>query len=491
MNFFFLCSDDETRGDGGHHFDGHAIGYFHAASIDVVCNTPLEHDIVIVDEAIGNLGNLFVQTAQWLHNLTTEAHQNYGEKREVSESFLQVVAGDELHLEQTIHRLRKARLLFYVDSALTHASMKALESLYHDFDRVPLEKWLQGVDSRHVRCRLRAQTQEHDHVICNYCQKTTWVHITPIRKIALYDPDLHHRVFTKIEHYQQKAHLIQELLRELLEKGKKNIVYVSSSHSAHLLAREVCIASKSPSRRIPSIGRLTQETVQKDRTSYILLKDKNNETVLTIVTLIVSSALSFIQWDNFHTAYAFVELGRGLPPPVDMVHLSARVRSIATKVLKFNVVCAEPVCDLLGWLYKDARTQDRIVDTTVCNYHDANMEEFKQANEMASTPALARAVIKQMFVKAFTHVIDRYERLVPSMVDVESRSGYCCLPPYSNKRKCQEMLSENHMDIAWAKKRVGRGTDNGVDNTAAEAGKNIAGDLEKEEEKEEEEKKEG
>ena len=45
------------------------------------------------------------------------------------------------------------------------------------------------------------------------------------------------------------------------------------------------------------------------------------------------------------------------------------------------------------------------------------------------------------------------------------------------------------MDIAWAKKRVGRGTDNGVDNTAAEAGKNIAGDLEKKKRKKKKKKK--
>ena len=436
------------------------IGYFHAACINSVNKTPVEHDIIIVDEAIVNLGNLFMQTAKAFYNETKASPVPVGdgeEKEEVKMSenswhrYGQAVEADKACLQGTIERLRKASILFYVDAAFTHASMKALESLYHDCNRVPLNEWLQGVDNRNVRIRLRAQTQGHDHVFCNYYQETTRVHIAPVRKIALYDPDRHHGVFTRIEHYREKADLVNELVRELLEERKKNIVYVSSSRTAQLLARDVDVAIKSRSSLVPSIGVLSAETVEKDQNSYIVLKDKLDKVVLAIVTTIVSCGLSFTQPNYFDTAYAFVELGRGLPPPADMIQLSARVRSLSTKVLKYNVVCSGPICNLLVRLYEEARRRDLIRDTTVYNYHDANTEEFRQANEMASIPALARVIMKQMFVNAFTHITDRNGSLfVPTAVDVVNTGPNRYLPTRGSKLKYAQMckqLPESHVVI--------------------------------------------
>ena len=372
---------------------------------------------------------------------------------------------DKAGLRGTIHRLRKANVLFYVDAAFTHASMKAFESVYHDCHRVPLKEWLQWVDNRRVRARLRAQTTGHDHIFHNYYQKRTMVHIAPIRKIALYDPDRHQGVFTKIEHYPQKADLVNELVRELLEERNTNIVYASSSRTAQLLARDVDVAIKSRSSLVPSIGVLSAETVTKDRNSYIVLKDKLDKVVLAIVTSIVSCGLSFTQPDYFDTAYAFVELGRGLPLPADMIQLIARVRSISTKVLKYNVVCSGPISNRLVQLYEEGRRQELIDDTTIYNYHAAHMKEFKRANEMALTPALARVVMKQMFVDAFTYVTDGDGRsLVPTVVDVVNTSPNRYLPSSGNKRKYQKMcreLPQSHVVIgrSLSKKPVMRSRD--------------------------------
>ena len=232
-------------------------------------------------------------------------------------------------------------------------------------------------------------------------------------------------------------------MRELLEERKTNIVYASSSRTAQLLARDVDVAIKSRSSLVPSIGVLSAETVKKNRNSYILLKDKLDKVVLAIVTSIVSCGLSFTQSDYFDTAYAFVELGRGLPLPADMIQLSARVRSISTKVLKYNVVCSGPICNMLVRLYEEGRRRELIDDTTIYNYHAAHMKEFKQANEMALTPALARVVMKQMFVDAFTYVTDGDGRsFVPTVVDVVNTSPNRYLPSSGNKRKYQNMCRE-------------------------------------------------
>ena len=207
-----ICIDGHENGDNGKD-GGPIMGHFHAACINSVDKTPMEHDIVIVDEAIVNLGNLFMHTAKAFYNLTKTSpipgDDGKTEKEvKVSEASLRkygtAMHRDKACLRGTIHRLRKANVLFYVDAAFTHASMKAFESLYHDCQRVPLNQWLQWVDNRRVRARLRAQTRGHDHIFYNYHQKRTMVHIAPIIKIALYDPDRHQGVFTKIEHYPKK-----------------------------------------------------------------------------------------------------------------------------------------------------------------------------------------------------------------------------------------------------------------------------------------------
>ena len=379
---------------------------FHGACINSAAKTPVSPDVVIIDEAVVNVGNMFICSTQSSRRSTKEDAMN--EK---------AIHRDRDIIEAVIERIRNASVVIYIDAAFSQLLMKTLSLIWSTLSPFAIERY-SGKERRALQLSLSKAKTKFPHTTF-YTDKTCTHNFQVAQDVhlAVYDPGRESGIFTHLHEFTNYQHLKMDIMDSFTSK-KPCIIYTSSARTAIELCTMMKSKGLSPA---PMMTLVTREsTVRTTGGMDKCLNDMNSSHVV-VTSNVMSCGMSFEEQDMFNTAYAVFEFSPYTPPLADMIQLCARVRSISSKTLRYTVISR-------GSRYYAAndtqnvfdRRREELASSPVClAFHELNEAEHTDHINMCQQRGYAAACVKKALKAAFTHMKDPTEPPVVPMYTVD------------------------------------------------------------------------
>lgn len=363
---------------------------FHAACINSAARTPTDPDVVIVDEAVVDVGNMFICSKQCSG---TSGKGNYWNEKAIQH--------DRDMIQAVIDRIRKASVVIYIDAAFTKDIMHAFSMIWSTLTPFSIERYsgntrkiLQASVTR-VKKTKKDVTFYTDNTFAQNCQVSQEV------RIAVYNPCLQSGIFYNLEEFTHYKELKMDIINTIIN-GNTCIVYTSNSRTAAQLINMIKSIGTSP---VPMMTLVTAEFVKQNKDVGKCINDMNTS-VFVAASNVLSCGVSFEQEDMFDTAYAVFDFSLYTPPLSDMIQLCARVRSITSKTLRYTVIsrgCKYHTDRDTKDVFK-LRNEQLSANPVWLAFHKVNEAEYIDHVNMCRQRAYAAACVKNALKTAFTHI---------------------------------------------------------------------------------------
>ena len=418
--YYSVMEDDDT---GGRRYI-HGIqtkpylyntNFFHAACINSAGKTPLHPDVVIVDEAVVDAGNMFIHSTQSSHR-----------SRNGDERTKEYIQYDREMIENVIVRIKNASIVIYIDAAFTKQLLEAFDQILNTFRPFDPNKFLNSKERKHLKQSVRRAMKKNLNArlyVDDSCTRN--LQVTKPVHIAVYDPDKESGVFTQLYEYFDYEQLKSEIMNTIL-KNESCIVYTSCSRTATYL---MTMAKKkaNDANHVPMMTLVTAEMIRTTKDEDKCINDMNSA-YLAVASNVLSCGVSFEQQDMFDKAFAIFEFSCFTPPLSDMIQLCARVRSISSKTLHYIVTSkgSRKACP------RDKSEEDmfalrreELECSPVClQLHKVNEAEHLDHIDMCKQKGYASVCVKKALQQAFTHVKNPAgPHLVPGYTAVRPRAS--------------------------------------------------------------------
>ena len=367
--------------------------YFHAACINSAAKTPLHPDVVIVDEAVVSVGNMFIHSTQSAHR--SKNVDNVSEK---------AIECDRDVIEAVIERIRNASVVIYIDAAFTHQLVSAFSLIWSTAKPLNIENYADR-ERKSLQTSL-TKAGKREPCVTFHTDKTgaQKFEVAENVLIAVYDPGRDSGVFTQLREVINYQQLKMEVMETIYNK-KSCIVYTSSSRAA---AEVTNMVKRKGTALVPMMTLVTSEFVKKNKNLAKCIADMGIS-IFVAASSVLSCGVSFDEQDMFDYAYAMFEFSPNTPPLADMIQLCARVRSISSKTLTYTVISK-------GAQYYAANNdpqniinlrQQKFASSPVLSaLHTLNADEHKYHINMCRQRGYAAACVRNGLWSAFTHIKD-------------------------------------------------------------------------------------
>ena len=390
--------------------DSYNTNVFHAACINSAGKTPLHPDVVIVDEAVVDAGNMFIHSTQAFYR-SRNGHQNTKE----------CIRYDREMIEHVIARIKNASVVIYIDAAFTKEVIETFRLILNtSMPFVPMN-YNKSKDRKQLQLSVwRAKKKNPDSKFYVNDSRTRCFQVMRPIHLAVYDPEKETGMFTQMKEYFDYEQLKSEIIKTI-ENNESCIVYTSCSRTATYL---ITMAKKkaSDNSHVPMMTLVTAEMMKTTKNADKCINDMNSS-YLVFASNVLSCGVSFEQPQMFDKAFAVFEFSAFAPPIGDMIQLCARVRSITTKTLHYIVTSkgasmsssadeSEPDMFVL-------RHQELQCNPVCLQLHKLNEAEYMDHLSMCREKGYASACVRKALQQAFTHVKNPTgPRFVPSYTTV-------------------------------------------------------------------------
>ena len=378
---------------------------FHAACINSAGKTPVNPDLVIVDEAVVDVGNMFI--------CSTQSRRSRKGDSEIE----QAITYDRVMIEAVIERVRNAAVVIYIDAAFTQHIIEAFSLIWSTLKPFNLGRY-SGKERRALRTSLgKAKGKDSGMTFRTDRTGRQKFQVAGDVRLAVYDPARETGIFTQLQEFANYQLLKSNIIASLANH-KSCIVYTSSSRTATDLMTMVKRKGVSP---VPMMTLVTAEFVKQTKDVEKCINDMNSS-VFVAASNVLSCGVSFEQQDMFDTAFAVFEFSPNTPPLADMIQLCARVRSVSSKTLKYTVIsrgskyyASRDSQDVFALRHKE------LAASPVCvAFHKLNEAEHTDHISMCRQRGYAAVCVRRALTAAFTHIRDPKEApVVPEYTIVE------------------------------------------------------------------------
>lgn len=416
---------------------------FHAACINSAAKTPLNPDVVIIDETVVDVANMFMSSNKYLLRSRKDA---LGEN---------AITYDRAITEAVVERIENASIVIYIDAAFTPQIIDAFSLIWNRLTPFCIKKYV-GKERKAWQTSIR-KMEKKKLGMSFYTNKTRTQNfqVAPSVRLAVYDPSKDTGIFSELQEFVSYHHLKTDIMESIAHK-KSCIVYFSSSRSATDLFNVVKSKGLSP---VPMMTLVTGESIKqtKDLAKCMSAMDSS---VLVAVTNVLSCGVSFEKPDMFHMAYAVFEFSPYTPPLADMIQLCGRVRSVSSKTLRYHVTSRGSNQYANKELMQSFKLRDTELAASPVSLalHKLNQAEHIDHVNMSRQRGYAAICVKKALIAAFTHVRDPTQApFIPKHIMMKSLVVSSNLPTKKDmsryKAMCKELPRETTYQLFRSTKR--------------------------------------
>ena len=362
-----------------------AEGNFSTCVINSIAKTHVEHDVVIVDEPVVCTGNFFMDLVA-TESITPK----------------DVEKCDEM-IADLAKRIRHANTVFFIDAAFNRGIGQACEDLYAGHLRPVPGTDLARVLGKNNRAtsvymsKIRAKGEQFMTAAegNKELELNDMVKVSEPRYLAVFNSDeTIPAIFEHLIEYYQWEALVVDLVRNAYRKKEdgsriKSIVYTSSIRVAKQLYMAINTSK-------PNVALITAEVVKQDGRPNTISKVRNSDIVIATPCLGIGS--SWTDHHLFDDAFAFIEYHNAMPNVNDVVQQVARIRSITSRTLRYNVRLPECMAMQQGGVDKDL-----ISTPDVTSFKETYSRTKARDRVIGSFLPLAKHITRRELMKGFAH----------------------------------------------------------------------------------------
>nr|DBA11699.1 TPA_asm: ORF85 [Malaco herpesvirus 4] len=332
---------------------------FVSACINSIECVPQNPDILIVDEIGMSVGNMFLNWNR--HAKDTIDFEASEDGAKVPGHGVAKMTNDLELIEKIAHVMRNSRLTFLLEARMTKKLVDAYSAVYkwpttmHNYltnirhgDKIPnghsnVKSWKRWVSDKTKKSNACSGSAPP---VPKYCKETNsaclehspvdvMIHNdlsgngSDVKRLTIFDKVIEHP-----NHRSIKARIVAATVYE----NRTAVVYVSSASAGARVIKDIqAICADKGLKNTPHIRYVTAETLAavKDKTAAV--NEYINEARVIVLSNVIGAGPSYDQPHAFDEAYMIVDCSLGCPTVLDMIQLSARVRSIASKTLHISV----------------------------------------------------------------------------------------------------------------------------------------------------------
>lgn len=416
---------------------------FHAACINSAAKTPLNPDVVIIDEAVADVGNLFM--------LSNESSRRARGTRLIENA----IKSDRVVIEAVVERIQNASIIIYIDAAFTPLLIDAFSGIWATLTPFCIEKYC-GKERKAWQSSIgRMKKQKPGVSFYTNKTRTQNIQVAPCVRLAVYDPSRDTGIFSELQEMVYYHHLKTDIMESIASK-EPCIVYTSSSRTATELFNMVKSKGMCPA---PMMTLITAESLKQTKDMAKCIRDMNSS-VFVAASNVLSCGVSFEKPDLFNVAYAVFEFSPKTPPLADMVQLCARVRSISSKTLRYHVTSRGHNQDANKESMHSLNLRQAQLSSCPASlaFHKLNEAETMDHMSMCRQRAYAAICVKKALLAAFTHVKDTAQSpFIPKHIRVKSLAISSKLPTKQDisryRSMCKELPRETTYQLFGGTKR--------------------------------------
>lgn len=401
---------------------------FHAACINSAAKTPLNPDVVIIDEAVVDVGNMFI-------------HFNQSSLRSRKDGPSEnAIKYDRAMIEAVVERIKNASIVIYIDAAFTSQIIEAFSLIWTTFAPFCIEKYSSKEKKAWQSSISRIKKNNPAMSFCTNKTRAQHFQVAPIVRVAVYDPSRDTGIFSQLQEFVSYEHLKTDIMKSIVSKNPC-IVYTSSSRTATELFNMVKTKGISP---VPMMTLVTAESVKQSKNMAKCISDMDSS-VFVVASNLLSCGVSFETPDMFNMAYAIFEFSPYTPPLADMVQLCARVRSVSSKTLRYHVISrgSKHYANKKSMHSLNLRHQELSSCPVSVAFHKLNEAEYMDHVNMCRQRGYAAICLKKALMAAFTHVKNPTQSpFIPKHILVKSLAISSNLPTKQDISRYRAMCKD-------------------------------------------------
>ena len=328
---------------------------FVSACINSIQCVPHNPDILIVDEIGMSVGNMFLNWTRQAKGTIDFGASEVGAKVPGHGVEFEVSSKDLKLIQNITDVMRNSRVTFLLEARMTKKLVDAYNAMYewpttmrHYLkniaigDKLPkgysdvkvLKRWVSSKIKSGSTC-VPKYSEEANKVCLEHAPVDVMIHNDSPGN----DSDVKRRtIFDKVIEHPNHRSIKARIVAATVYENRTAVVYVSSASAGARVIKDIqAICADKGLKNTPHIRYVTAETLAavKDKTAAV--NEYINEARVIVLSNVIGAGPSYDQPHAFDEAYMIVDCSLGCPTVLDMIQLSARVRSIASKTLHISV----------------------------------------------------------------------------------------------------------------------------------------------------------